>query len=322
MIEALESRRLLSAVYYDPGAHSIVIHGTRGNDRIDVIHRHDGVLVKMNGRRRWFRNEQVQQADIVGRSGDDVIDASWTSFRVNAIGGDGRDTILTGWGNDYIDGGAGADRIAAGAGDDDIRAGGGRDRLTGMAGNDTLDGQGNNDKLDGGAGDDYFNDGEGANIIDGGAGVDWAVRFADRGTITRVEGQSFLSPVPSADPYVHMAIFKSADMFFLRVIATHFMGGYERNFGDMTRNGNVFTAGVSGEDLAGPNSARDAALHTEQHIYTLGILADGTYTVTAASDTRALATMRIQIKSGNAVNAPTWPGPYGGDLPTPIIAFQ
>jgi len=78
-------------------------------------------------------------------------------------GGDGNDSILTGWGPDELHGGDG---------DDTIDAGQGENSLYGGAGNDSLRASTYSDILNGGGGDDTIFGSGGGDTIDGGAGSD------------------------------------------------------------------------------------------------------------------------------------------------------
>jgi Ca2+-binding RTX toxin-like protein len=314
-IEGLEARQLMAAVFYDPDISVITIRGTQQADHISVIRRGDRILVQLNDLRRWFAYSRPLSIQIEGRGGDDSIDTTYTPFNVQAFGGPGNDTIIGGYGKDIFYGGDGADRLIGNAGDDDLRGGGGRDRLIGVGGNDSLQGDGGDDQMSGGNGDDYFISGVGLDLIDGGNGADVADRYADRGDVRSIEGETFYSPVPSDDPYTHASVVYGGDGVSVLVTSTHFQGGYLRHFGDFaSREGDTFTVSVVGEDLdpAGTN-ARDQALHTERHTYALGKLADGTYTFNAQSDTHRLATLTIQVAGGKAVGTPTWAGPWAMD---------
>ncbi len=82
-----------------------------------------------------------------GGAGDDSLDASASSTRIEALGGEGNDTLDGGSANDLLDGGAGNDFVAGGKGDD---------RMIGGLGDDTLD----------------WDDGEGNDVISGNEGRD------------------------------------------------------------------------------------------------------------------------------------------------------
>ena len=90
--------------------------------------------------------------EIIGLSGDDIIDA---------LGG-----------NDRLRGGSGNDRLSGGAGYDYVYGDAGNDHIYGNAGVDYLEGNAGDDVLDGGAGKDELRGGSGNDVIDGGAGDD------------------------------------------------------------------------------------------------------------------------------------------------------
>jgi Ca2+-binding RTX toxin-like protein len=316
MIESLERRQFLAAsgapaIYYDPDATAIKIRGTQGDDQIHVVRRGDRILVTVNDRRRWFDRSAVTWIGIDGQGGDDFISAEFVAVRINAYGGAGRDTIVGGWGDDFIDGGDNADRLIGNAGDDEIRGSAGGDRIIGGAGRDTLWGYSGNDWISGGSGDDYLTGDIGDDTLDGGGGADTAVHHAGRGTQTAVEEHSYLAPSATADPAVQLSIGRNrAGAITILVTAWHGAGGYEKIFGDLSRDGDAFTAYVAGKDLAGPDGLRLQMITVERHTYTLGHLADGTYTFTAQSDTHALATVTIAIANGAPVNPVIYAGPY------------
>lgn len=107
-----------------------------------------------------------------GNGGRDVLDASETDRRVVAEGGDGRDTLIGGLGDDDLSGGRGPDTLFGMDGDDTVRGGSGPDRVDGGAGDDSLFGGASWDDLDGGTGDDFLDGGTGPDDLIGGAGND------------------------------------------------------------------------------------------------------------------------------------------------------
>ena len=310
MIERLEDRRLLAAVYFDPDSQSIKIRAGEGDDRISVIRRGDRVLVQLNDRRRWFDLAGVKWLDVWGAGGNDFISAQYTPFKAQLYGGDGCDTIIGGWGDDHIDGGDNADRLIGHYGDDELRGDVGADRMIGGAGRDILRGGNGNDWMSGGGGDDYLMSSVGDDRFDGGAGADTAVHFEGRGQLSGVEGHTFVGE--GDDPFTHLSVQREADgSVSVLVAATHYMGGYKRHFGELvTRVGEAFGISLIGDDLAGPDGGRTAMVETQHKTYALGNLADGTYTFTAESDVRVLATVTIRIVNGALVQTPTWPGEY------------
>jgi Ca2+-binding RTX toxin-like protein len=104
-----------------------------------------------------MQGTEGDDSDLVGTSGDDVID-----------GKAGDDNIRGEWGNDTLIGGLGNDTVAGGWGDDIITGGEGDDILSGDYGEDVLTGGLGNDELHGGHHNDtyVFSAGDGQDVID------------------------------------------------------------------------------------------------------------------------------------------------------------
>ncbi|MEM9320786.1 MAG: fasciclin domain-containing protein [Pseudomonadota bacterium] len=88
------------------------------------------------------------------------------------IGGERRDFISTGRGNDFVDGNGGNDIIRLGRGDDVGIGGGGRDVIFAGRGDDLVLGEHGNDKIFAGRGNDTVDGGAGRDLIFGGRGKD------------------------------------------------------------------------------------------------------------------------------------------------------
>ncbi len=87
--------------------------------------------------------------------GDDVVNVSAKiKAKVELHGGDGKDLLQGGSGNDDIYGDDGADKLIGAGGDDFIMGNEGRDSLSGGVGDDTLSGGYNSDIITGGLGKD------------------------------------------------------------------------------------------------------------------------------------------------------------------------
>jgi Ca2+-binding RTX toxin-like protein len=71
----------------------------------------------------------IEQASLMGGSGNDSILASAFTGMVTLIGGSGNDSLVAGGGADLVDGGDGNDTLSAAAGNDQIVGGAGVDRL-------------------------------------------------------------------------------------------------------------------------------------------------------------------------------------------------
>jgi hypothetical protein len=134
-----------------------------------------------------------------------------------------------------------------------------------------------------------------------------------------VESETYPNTGDSPDPSTHLSIRRTrTGVISVVVTTTHYMGGWKDHFEEMTRDGNTFTATVFGEDLAGPDGGRTAAIIVDQHVYRLGKLADGVYSFKAESPRQVLAAVTIKIANGAAVDPPTWIGPYA---PPTIISL-
>ncbi len=92
--------------------------------------------------------------EIHPRLGDDFVDGRALSadFEMAVLADQGRDTVLGGRGNDFVNAAQDPDRVRGGAGNDWIRGGTGNDRLWGGKGNDYIVGQDGRDRIAGGAG--------------------------------------------------------------------------------------------------------------------------------------------------------------------------
>jgi len=305
MIEHLEARRLLSAVYYDADSHSIKVHGTEGNDTISLIRRGERILVQLNDRRRWFDLTKVQFADIDAFGGDDSVDAQYVPFRVFVFGRAGRDTLIGGWGDDLLDGGDNADRIIGNHGDDNITGGGGRDRLIGNRGRDTLQGDGGDDQISAGSGDDYITGSVGNDLIDGGDGADALYHYPSQGSPRSIEEHLF---APGEIPAVFVSASIDRNGIVSATVWTQFGGGQSVTFGDqIVRDGDTFIATVNGFD-PDPGGLHTANLLYSDHTYVLGKLADGFYNVTAKSDSAVRAAATIHVVDGKLLNTPASDG--------------
>lgn len=119
----------------------------------------------------------VGRNSIITGAGNDIISAYDAGNTLG--GGEGNDIISVSYysaldGNNTLDGGAGADKLTGAYTDDTLIGGSGADILVGNSGSDTLLGGDDNDLLQGGGEDDTLEGGAGDDIIDGGAGIDTA----------------------------------------------------------------------------------------------------------------------------------------------------
>jgi len=107
---------------------------------------------------------------IDGGDGKDYLHGGAGNDVITDPSGDNR--IHAGDGHDQIRAGAGIDKIDAGGGDDKVFAGGGSDDVQGGTGNDILLGEGGDDHLAGGDGRDLLIGGFGADRLEGSADDD------------------------------------------------------------------------------------------------------------------------------------------------------
>jgi Ca2+-binding RTX toxin-like protein len=189
LIEACEPRRLLS--HGGSGAATLAdglltVTGTRRSDEIMVsVDLTDATKldIVINGN----QVNQVVLADVTGilvngGNGNDHITIENTlTIPSTLMGGNGKDKLNGGAGNDVLDGDEGKDALSGGGGDDSLSGGRANDNLDGGDGNDTLSGGKGNDNLTGdagtdtlagGIGDDSVSGGDGDDLVEGGAGDD------------------------------------------------------------------------------------------------------------------------------------------------------
>src|SRR5205814_542422 len=107
MFESLESRRLLTGIFYDAESLSVNVHGTHGNDVVRIARHGPRILVQLNDHRRWFDAKKLKSATVEMFSGNDALSAPDTAINIQAYGGDGFDEIITGAGQDMLFGGSG-----------------------------------------------------------------------------------------------------------------------------------------------------------------------------------------------------------------------
>lgn len=180
VVDALESRRMLSAAAAAIHGHVLVVEGTRGGDQIGVSKMIDGTAaVSVGGRiTATFQTSAFDKIRIKGGKGADNI---YVDCPVRAIlfGGDGDDTLYGGGGRDTLLGEAGDDELYGFAGNDLIQGGGGNDSASGGDGDDKVFGDGGADTLEGNLGDDLVSGGPGDDTVWEGPGTDRV--FGNRG---------------------------------------------------------------------------------------------------------------------------------------------
>ncbi|GIH04008.1 hypothetical protein Rhe02_20750 [Rhizocola hellebori] len=171
----------------------VVVNTGPGNDtvRVSVDPATNEQLLTVNG----VQHRYPPNAELTIRAGagnDEVTVDPGTRLNLSITGGEGRDilrggggdeTLVGGDGRDQIYGGAGADRLSGGAGRDYLEGQAGNDRISGGMGNDTAYGLGGDDRLVGGEGRDYLEGGRGNDTLDGGAGNDMLSGGRDNDTL-------------------------------------------------------------------------------------------------------------------------------------------
>lgn len=143
-IQALESRRLLSASVSLAASGVLTVNGTSGNDviRITLDATNPRQLdVITNGTTKSFTASSIKSITVNAGAGNDDVEVlelnGSITIPMTLLGGAGNDTLVGGSGNDYIDGGSGNDTIAGEAGINTLIGGSGTNRLISQ-GTDTL----------------------------------------------------------------------------------------------------------------------------------------------------------------------------------------
>jgi hypothetical protein len=113
------------------GPDTFVIDAGDGDDTVALG---DGRFT-LNGGGGEVLGAEIEQ--VLGKEGDDTIDASAMTTSVLLAGMGGDDTLIGGAGDDHLVGGDGTDRLLGGAEDDILDGGDGIDRLYGGDGTDT-----------------------------------------------------------------------------------------------------------------------------------------------------------------------------------------
>jgi Ca2+-binding RTX toxin-like protein len=174
VIEALEDRRLLSAVI--DATNTLLIKGTARADNIVIGANSTSVGVTINGVTQHFDKGSFSAITVKAGGGNDTVSIDETygslGMGVRVEGGGGGDQIHGSTLDDTLLGGDGLDYIFGGAGNDSISGQGGKNYLWGQAGNDTVTGGGTEDAIYGGDGDDALYGGAGYDVLEGGSGTD------------------------------------------------------------------------------------------------------------------------------------------------------
>lgn len=138
MIQALESRRLLSVAYGDDQIIRIKLSGLVKNVVTTTNIDSNRFRLSVDGEERIFRWKAVKQLKIDTSDGADLIDFRNLKVRCYIDGGKGGDTIYGGRRADYIFGDGGSDIIYGNEDHDTLEGGLRDDSMYGGVGNDTL----------------------------------------------------------------------------------------------------------------------------------------------------------------------------------------
>jgi len=117
-----------------------------------------------------LQSSQPTDLILIGGNGKDVLTGGAGNDLL--FGGNGKDILRGGGGNDFLSGGNGNDVLKGGKGNDILQGGNGKDILRDKSGNNLFDGGRGNDVLTGGSGNELFIGGEGDDSITTGKGSD------------------------------------------------------------------------------------------------------------------------------------------------------
>jgi Ca2+-binding RTX toxin-like protein len=139
------------------GSHNDTLHGGAGDDVLsggagnDTLHGWTGTdTLKESANAIFLLTDTgmtglgndtlsaIEEADLTGGAGGNLLDASGFSGDVTLRGLGGNDTLIGGAGDDMLDGGDGHDSLNGGAGDDTLLGGIGNDTLRGGQGADWI----------------------------------------------------------------------------------------------------------------------------------------------------------------------------------------
>jgi Ca2+-binding RTX toxin-like protein len=176
MIEALESRRMLSASL----AKGVLrVSGDSADNVIRIQKSGTSIQAVIDGVTQTFKAGAVKRIRAMAGAGEDSVLVG-PAIPSNISGGPGNDQLTGGKAADSINGGDGDDVVNGRGGDDTLLGDGGGDTINGLAGNDSILGGQGRDNLGGGAGNDLLNGEAGTDSISGGGGTDLSIDLDDR----------------------------------------------------------------------------------------------------------------------------------------------
>ena len=172
-VEQLEERLSL-AVFLTDGVLSIV--ATKKSDTVTVTQSAGILNVNLNGAVTPVGAAVVRQIEVAGGKGNDRITiGSEITIRARIWGGDGKDTITGGGGDDILFGDKQKDMLIGGAGQDWLDGGKDNDVLDGSGGVDSLMGSHGKDTLSGGPDQDFLTGGKHNDTFAGTQAIDTAL---------------------------------------------------------------------------------------------------------------------------------------------------
>jgi Ca2+-binding RTX toxin-like protein len=190
MSAALDASGMLVVRGTSASDHIVVTeYTTRAFSKLGPLLRHVFRVVHNGQTELYSELTGVKGIAVYGDDGDDFINIEGSKLPCRVFGGGGKDTIITGSGNDFVAGdndrdatgawaettGAGdADYIDTGAGNDTLMGDAVGDVLRGGVGDDQIEGGAGRDNIDAGAGNDaiFARDGKGGDMVNGGDGFD------------------------------------------------------------------------------------------------------------------------------------------------------
>jgi Ca2+-binding RTX toxin-like protein len=194
-VEPLEDRLALSVSLRD-GVLSIV--GTKKNDNVTVTQSAGILNINLNGAVTPVGAAVVRQIEVAGGRGNDRITIGpEITLRARIWGGNGKDNIRGGGGDDILFGENQDDVLIGGGGQDWLDGGRQNDILVGDGGVDSLMGANGRDTLSGGPDQDFLTGGNGKDTFSGTEAIDTA-----RDLNTRQDSLFGQQPVGATPPPV------------------------------------------------------------------------------------------------------------------------
>ena len=162
---------------YDQSISITKLYTNEGEDHITVVASDD-----LNNPNHDILSTFDRRLDIFSQAGVDTIDASTASLAIRVDGGEDKDYITGGLGDDVLLGATGNDEISGGKGDDFI---------DGQLGHDTLYGNEGNDEIYGREGNDIIRGMSGMDTIYGNIGLD--IIFGENGNVLNAASGEMLA---------------------------------------------------------------------------------------------------------------------------------